>query len=244
MDEITTSIITLTTTQMIEVDRAMLEDYHISLAQMMENAGRSLAQLARERFLNGDPSEKSVVILVGSGGNGGGALVCARRLHNWRVRVTVALSKPAADYSGVPAQQLDILQRMGVRILAMEYDNLPDDTDLIVDGIIGYSLSGTPRGTAAKLIEWANAQRVPILSLDVPSGLDSTTGEAHIPTIHAAATLTLALPKTGLIQPKTKEFVGELYLADISVPPELYLKAFGFSVPALFAKSDIIRVTR
>ena len=62
---------------MIEVDRAMIEDYKIELIQMMENAGRNLAQLARERFLNGDPLRKNVVVLAGTGGNGGGALVCA-----------------------------------------------------------------------------------------------------------------------------------------------------------------------
>jgi len=73
----------LTTDQMIEVDRAMIEDFKIELIQMMENAGRNLASLARERFLDGDPIGKRVVVLAGTGGNGGGALVAARRLHNW-----------------------------------------------------------------------------------------------------------------------------------------------------------------
>ena len=72
----------LTTDQMREVDRAMIEDYYIELIQMMENAGRNLAHLARTRFLGGDPRGQHVVVLAGSGGNGGGGLVCARRLHN------------------------------------------------------------------------------------------------------------------------------------------------------------------
>ncbi len=71
----------VTTEQMIEVDRAMMEDYRIELIQMMENAGRNLAHLARVRFLDGNPSGKHVVVLSGTGGNAGGALVCARRLH-------------------------------------------------------------------------------------------------------------------------------------------------------------------
>ena len=71
----------LTTEQMIEVDRAMMEDFKIELIQMMENAGRNLAHLARERFLEGDPRSRKVVVLAGTGGNGGGALVCARRLQ-------------------------------------------------------------------------------------------------------------------------------------------------------------------
>jgi len=69
----------VTTAQMVEVDRAMIEDFGIELIQMMENAGRSLAHLARARFLSGDPRGKRVVALAGTGGNGGGALVCARR---------------------------------------------------------------------------------------------------------------------------------------------------------------------
>lgn len=73
----------LTTDQMREVDRAMIEDYGIQLIQMMENAGRNLAELARRRFLNSRPSGQKVIVLAGTGGNGGGGLVCARRLHNW-----------------------------------------------------------------------------------------------------------------------------------------------------------------
>jgi NAD(P)H-hydrate epimerase len=227
---------------MIEVDRAMLEDYHISLIQMMENAGRSLALLARERFLGGDPRGKNVFVLAGTGGNGGGALVSVRRLHNWGAQLTVVLSKPAGEYHGVPAQQLDSLQRMGIPLLDHGSFHANKSANLVVDGLIGYNLSGAPRGTTARLIEWANGQKAPILSLDVPSGLDSTTGISHVPTIRAAATLTLALPKTGLLKSEASRFVGELYLADISVPPELYKKALGLTIPALFAQNEIIKL--
>jgi len=72
----------ITTDQMREVDRAMIEDYGISLVQMMENAGRNLAQLARSRFLQGDPTGRRVLVLAGKGGNGGGGMVCARLHHN------------------------------------------------------------------------------------------------------------------------------------------------------------------
>lgn len=232
----------LTTAQMIEVDRAMLEDYHISLLQMMENAGRSLAKLARTRFLAGNASEKKVVILAGTGGNGGGALVCARHLHNWGAQVTLVLTKSASAFSGVPAQQLDALQRIGVVIA--DPDSLSEllPANLIVDGLIGYSLTGAPRGTAADLICWGNKQEAPILSLDTPSGLDTTSGESHDPTVRATATLTLALPKTGLLKSNAADFVGELYLADISVPPDLYRKSFEIIIPPLFAENEIIQL--
>jgi hypothetical protein len=91
--------------------------------------------------------------------------------------------------------------------------------DLIVDALIGYSLTGDPAEPFACLIRWANAQPAPVLSLDTPSGLDVTTGVPARPCVRATATLTLALPKTGL--PGARE-AGHLYLADISVPPLLY----------------------
>ncbi|MCL4267738.1 MAG: hypothetical protein KJ069_31515 [Anaerolineae bacterium] len=110
----TNPIPALTTRQMAEVDRAMIEDYHIDLIQMMENAGRNLAHLARERFLGGDPRGQKVVVMAGTGGNGGGALVCARRLHNDGAGVRVFTTKLDADFTAVPARQLAILRRMDV----------------------------------------------------------------------------------------------------------------------------------
>lgn len=228
----------LTTAQMIEVDRAMIEDYHIELIQMMENAGRNFAELAR-RWLGGSVKDHSVVVLCGNGGNGGGGMTAARRLHNWGAQVFVALTKSADEYRGVPAHQLDILQRMNIPIV--DFASLPATVDLILDAIIGYSLSGSPRGVAADLLRWANKQTSPILSLDTPSGLDTTTGMAYDPTIRATATLTLALPKQGLLNPEVKKFVGDLYLADISVPPELYL-TMGVKVSNLFERDDVIRI--
>ena len=229
---------TLTTTQMIEVDRAMIEDYHIKLIQMMENAGLAIAELAR-RQLRGAVKGHSIVVLCGSGNNGGGGMTAARRLQNWGADVLVALTKSADELRGVPAHQLDILQRIKIPILDSAA-SLPTPS-LILDAIIGYSLSGPPRSAAADLIRWANGQTAPILALDTPSGLDVTSGTAHDPTIRATATLTLALPKQGLLTLEAKKYVGELYLADIGVPPDLYAR-MGITVPPLFAESDIIRV--
>lgn len=233
----------LTTGQMIEVDRAMIKDYHIELIQMMENAGRNLAHLARDRFLNGDPPEKSALIMAGTGGNGGGGLVCARRLHNYGAHVQVVTTKNDNLFAPIPFHQLDILRRMNVPVMdvdALDRINLPD---LIIDGIIGYSLKGAPRGTAAALIAWANQSSAPVLALDTPSGVDTTTGAVFDPAIKATATMTLALPKEGLRAPGVGAQVGELYLADISVPPELYAEpALGLKVGHLFAEADIIRL--
>lgn len=233
----------LTVPQMVEVDRAMVEDFRIDLVRMMENAGRALAQLARARFLGGDPRGKRVVVLAGTGGNGGGALVCARRLHAWGADVRGFLARPPGEFTPVPAQQLEILRRMGVPIAERSPPAGTARSDLVVDGVIGYGLKGSPGGTAAGLIRWANGQDAPVLSLDVPSGFDAGTGVALEPAVRAAATLTLALPKEGLRAPGAENSVGELYLADIGVPPSLYGgTALGLSVGPLFAKSDLLRL--
>ena len=233
----------LSADQMVEVDRAMIGDYHIDLIQMMENAGRNLAHLARKRFLDGDPRGKHAVILAGTGGNGGGALVCARRLHNYGAQVHVYTTKPDESFSPIPAHQLDILRRMKVQISGTDDLLNLNSLDIIIDGIIGYSLIGAPRGNAAEMINWANIQDSPILSLDTPSGIDTTTGKTFRPFIQATATMTLALPKEGLRAPGTIEYIGELYLADISVPPGLYSKdPLLINVDHVFARSDIIRL--
>lgn len=233
----------LSTEQMIEVDRAMIADFKIELIQMMENAGRNLAHLARTRFLGGNPRGKRVVILAGTGGNGGGALVAARRLHNWGAEVQVYITRPAPNFTPVPAHQLDILRRMQVHIgFAADLAN-QRSCEVILDGVIGYSLKGAPRGSAAELIRWANGQEAPILALDAPSGVDATTGTAYEPAIRATATMTLALPKQGFLAPSVAAQLGELYVADISVPPSLYAEpALGLNIGPLFAQEDIVRL--
>ena len=136
----------------------MIEDFKIDLVQMMENAGRNLADLARARFLNGDPQGRKVTVLAGTGGNGGGSLVCARWLHNRGALVTVFAERPGHEFTPVPAHQLEILRRMQVDVSQAGGLDSAERPELIIDGVIGYSLQGAPRGAAADLIRWANGQ--------------------------------------------------------------------------------------
>jgi NAD(P)H-hydrate epimerase len=220
----------VTADQMREVDRIMIEDLHIELVQMMENAGRNLAELALRRF-----HPQTVTVLAGPGGNGGGGLVAARHLSNRGVAVTVTLVHPASELGPVPAHQVDILTRMGTSV-----SPAPQPAALVVDALIGYGLTGEPTGRTAELIDWANGQGSPVLALDVPSGLDATSGRAATPCVRATATLTLALPKTGLLGAQE---TGDLFLADISVPPAVY-RRLGLSVPSLFEDDAIIALDR
>ncbi len=225
---------------MREVDRLMVEVYGIELVQMMENAGRNLALLAK-RLLDGDIVDRPIVILAGRGNNGGGGLVAARHLLNWGAWVQVLLTHRPEEFSGVPAQQLAILQKMDLPLAWAEDGWELPPTDLVIDALIGYGLVGNPHGGAANLIQLANSSVAPILSLDAPSGLDTDSGTVYTPHINATATLTLALPKTGLIHSAAQSAVGQLYMADISVPPSLY-EHLGLDVPSLFAKDTIVRL--
>ncbi len=220
----------ITAAQMREVDRLMVDELHIELPQMMENAGRNLADLAIQLFA---PSR--VTVLAGPGGNGGGGLVAARHLQNRGARVEVVLSHPEPELAPVTAHQLDILRRMQLGI-----QDAPAPASLVIDALIGYGLAGDPRGRAAKLIEWANLQGGPVLALDTPSGLDVTTGQVGSPCIQASATMTLALPKVGLLEAHRQ--VGRLYLADVSVPALVY-ERLGLTVPSLFQDGPIVDVS-
>lgn len=227
---------------MIEVDRLMTDVLEIKLIQMMENAGRNLARLCVQRFIR-NPASKKVVVLAGAGGNGGGAMVAARRLHQWGADVQVLTTKPAAEFSGVPAHQLGILRQLGITVLDKDFPARDITPDAILDGVIGYSLKGDPRGRAKELIQWTATVQAPILSLDVPSGIDSTEGVIRTPSVIATATMTLAAPKIGLSVAQAQANIGELYVADIGVPDWVYQQIHGLkNMGSVFSTSDVVKV--
>jgi len=205
----------VTAEQMREIDRVAVEETGPNLYQMMENAGRNLATLVLET-LGENSSRSRILVLAGTGGNGGGGICAARHLANREVPVDLCMAEPLRlsevakwqyrVFSATPGKTLT-----GAKLKAESFD-------LIVDALIGYGLTGAPSGVYSDLIHWANSTGVRILALDVPSGLDSTTGATPGPVISAEATMTLALPKTGLIADKR----GRLFLADIGIPLETY----------------------
>jgi len=233
----------ISTQEMIEVDRVMVEELGIGLIQMMELAGDNLASLARSRFLHGDVRGKKVTVLAGSGANGGGVLTAARHLHNRGAYIRIYTVRAAGEMRKATLTQFNTLRKLNVEIFALALPPLDEATDLILDGIIGYNLKGAPWGFAVDLIHWANADNAPVLSMDVPSGLDATGGVVFEPAIRAAATMALALPKTGLDTATARAVAGELYLADIGVPPEVYKRfGIGIDVANIFSNGSIIRL--
>ncbi len=201
----------VTTEQMREVDRVAIEGVGPNLYQMMENAGRNLASLCVE-MLGEEWATSPVVVLAGTGGNGGGGICAARHLANHGGQVTLVVSD-VARLAGVPAEQLELFRTSGGR-LAEIGDLRTLESSLTVDAVLGYSLAGAPHGAVADLIGWMSRVDAPVVALDVPSGVDSTTGDSPGAHVRATTTMTLALPKTGL----AVDAVGELWVADIGIP--------------------------
>lgn len=231
----------VTAAEMAEVDRLMTEEVGADLLQMMELAGAALATLARDRFLGGDPRGRRVLVLAGTGGNGGGGLAAARRLHGWYADVEVWTSRPPEQLRGAAAHQRRSLLALGVPLHGPDEGQALPPADLVLDAVIGYSLDGPPTGGAAALIEAANGHAAPTLSLDLPSGLEATTGTILAPCARADATLALALPKRGLWAPGTHAVSGERYLADIGVPEAVY-RRLGLDIGPIFARQTLLRI--
>lgn len=234
---------------MAEVDRLAIDAYGITLLQMMEQAGSHLAEVVRLE-LGGDLVGRRVIVAVGPGNNEGGGLVAARHLVNRGAIVRVILARPALRMTEAGRHQLATLLEMGTSCCVAIYD-LPDEelaaalacADLVVDAILGYNTHGAPYGEVERLIRFVVRSGRPVVSLDVPSGMDPDTGEAPGLAATASATLALALPKRGLLAAAGAEQSGRLYLGDLGLPATLYA-SLGLEVGPVFAADRIVTLDR
>jgi len=208
---------TVSSAQMREIDRIATEETGPTLLQMMENAGRSLASLAMN-VLGENAKDAKTVVVAGTGGNGGGGICAARHLANRRMDIVLAITEPGRLSDAAALQRRMFTHTPGREIAGQGLESR--HPDLILDAIIGYSLKGAPDGTALQMIQWANANPAPVLSLDVPSGVDADDGQTPGEFIRATWTMTLALPKTGLSSGNS----GELWLADIGLPTGVFAR--------------------
>ena len=230
-------VVYVTAEEMRRIDDVTIREFQVDVVMLMENAGRATATLARQ-MLQGTTTGKRVACLVGGGNNGGDGMVAARHLANWGAEVEVIVGTTKDRMKNVPLGQLHILEKIGIPTLLNDYTL--GDYDLLIDGLIGYGLEGNPRDRVAMMIKDANVSGRLILALDVPSGMNATSGEAYDPCIKAAATLTLALPKTGFLAPSASRYFGDLYLADISIPRKVY-QSFG-QQNILFQKDSLLKI--
>lgn len=227
----------VTADQMREIDRIAIEETGPNLFQMMENAGRNLA-LTALRMVGSRWSEEKVVVLAGTGGNGGGGICAARHLANRGVEVTVVITDETR-LTGVPRGQLEVFrQTSGRQVSPTRLESL--EPTLVVDAIVGYSLEGHLRSAAREMVDWSGNLDAPMLSLDVPSGINASSGVASGAHVNSAKTMTLALPKTGL----HAQAAGDLCLGDIGIPANTYRRA-GIEVDSrLFGSRYVVPINR
>lgn len=211
-----------------ELDRRAIEEYGVPGVVLMENAGRRVAGEALEMLE--DALEPRVAVLCGKGNNGGDGFVAARHLYNHGVKVDVYLFNLMADvaFAHDPWTHLKILVKMGLDI--KEITTAPDarrilpemeDADLIIDGLLGTGLEGEVKEPYRTAIEDINNSGVPVLSIDIPSGLDCNDGRVLGVAVRAARTVTFVLPKRGFTIAEGPGHIGELVGADIGMPRDL-----------------------
>lgn len=243
-----------------QMEQLLVERYLIEPLQTQENAGRSLAECARRLLPIAEPQEASlqpgltghtlppgveqraIVVLAGRGPNGAVGLAAARHLLNWGADVQIICSYPAEEYEGIAQSQLQRLIAMGAPLAWAEQGWELPPCDLVIDAIIGCGLRGNPRGRARDLIQLANSTVAPILSLETPSGLDTESGEIYTPCVHAQATLSLGLPRRGLLAPGTETVRGTLFLGDVGIPGALWWDLGLEEIPGLFARQSVIEL--
>ena len=241
------SIPTVSAAEMAEVDGLAGDEFGIDILQMMEQAGSNLAELVRSE-LGGDLRGQRVVVAVGPGNNGGGGLAAARHLANRGASVRVILARPVNRLSDSGRHQLATLLQMSVDCCVAIYD-VPDDeldrefasADAVIDAVLGYRAAGAPHDGVLWLVNRVARASVPVISLDLPSGVDADTGEAPGAAVTATATLTLALPKPGLFRAAGREHAGRVYLGDIGLPAALYGR-LGIDAGTPFAEGPIVRL--
>ena len=205
-------------------DETTIKKYGIPSLLLMENAGRGVAQVAGGRF--GPLRGEHVLIFCGKGNNGGDGFVVARHLLNAGARITIVLLASARELKGDAKTNFDILKRLqktNSELLSMMpftkalLSKLPK-ARVIIDAIFGTGFSGAVRGTYLTAIEWINRQGVPVLAVDIPSGVDGTTGVVINTAVKATCTATFGLLKTGLLCNQGQDHVGDLDVIDISIP--------------------------
>jgi len=198
-------------------------------AVLMENAGRSCAELIIEKLAK--VRNPKVTIFCGTGNNGGDGYVIARHLLNHGFEVKVIICGDETKIKGDAKINLDILQQMGMAVEKINPAEFSDDTltefcsnaDMLVDALFGTGLNGELKEDYQRIIRTINSQALPILAVDIPSGLDCNTGCVLGEAIKAACTVTFVAVKKGFLASKeTPTYTGDIYVASIGINPNNY----------------------
>jgi len=223
---------TVSTQKMRELDRRTIQDYGIPGETLMDRAGLGVADVVDYVAKMWGYPDPPILLFAGRGNNGGDAFVAARYLKEQGYQVDLSLACEAGRVTGDALSHLSRARRAGIEI--REFPDKPDWEDMlaesrppaggiVIDGLLGTGTRGPARGPAAGAIQYINmlAGRCLVVSIDVPSGLNSDTGRAEGDAVKADLTLTMGLPKQGLTEPCALDYVGSVEVIDIGIPDEL-----------------------
>jgi hydroxyethylthiazole kinase-like uncharacterized protein yjeF len=218
--------------QMKWIDSYTIKSLGIPGIVLMENAALRVAGEAEKILAQGG---KRIVLLAGKGNNGGDAFAVARILYGRGYCPRVYLLAAKEGVAGDAKINLDILDKLEMDVVCMQGEKEDEAVrlleadlllaDLVIDGIFGTGFKGCTEGLAATVIEMVNQANAPVISIDIPSGLDGDTGKVSGPCVNADRTVTFCLPKKGLILGSGPDYTGELVTADIGIPPAAVHKA-------------------
>jgi NAD(P)H-hydrate epimerase len=221
----------VTAKEMQQIDRTTIEKYGIAGTILMERAGLAVAQKINELFFKKSAAEqrgkekgrrKTVIVLCGGGNNGGDGLVTARILHNQGKDVEVFLASSPGDLKGDALVNFKAAKKYGVRISPVrKFLSDPIPPCIIVDALLGTGLKKDVRAPLSQVIRKVNELSLPVISVDIPSGISSDTGQIMGCAIKARATVTFGLPKRGHYLHPGAEYTGALYVEDIGFPGKL-----------------------
>ncbi len=212
-----------------EIDRLAIEKYEIPGIILMENAGRNVVEEILKMLP--EPGNARVAIFCGKGNNGGDGFVIARHLYNKGVNVSVYLTSGISSIlaDGDASTNLKILMNMNLEIKELQDGDIEEigkrlhGCNIIVDAIFGTGLSGEVREPAGTLIKKINESSIPVVSVDIPSGLNCDDGTVLGTAVKATKTVTFVAAKEGFFKGHGREYTGELIVSDISVPKELII---------------------
>jgi len=215
----------LTAEQVRALDRRSIEEFHISGMLLMESAALRVVASIEAKFPSAGDS--NIVVVCGKGNNGGDGLAVARHLSARGYRVLVNLVCKWETLTGDAAANYNLLKAFPVPVLAIDDDNIAGLRDqlthatLVVDALFGTGFKGPVRGAAEAVIAAINAAGLPVMSIDIPSGLDADTGAVDGTCVRADWTVTFAAPKVGLLLFPGAQQAGTIEVVSIGMPPQI-----------------------
>ena len=217
----------LNTTKMQALERHACDNYPITLEQMMQNAGKAIFDVVMNEI-----KPERVLVVSGKGNNGGDVLVTARLLYEEGVEVSILSPYPIEEFSEMAKAEMEKVMKLGIPVV----EDMNNGYSLIIDALFGFSLKGNPRPPADKIIEQILYSRIPVLAVDVPSGLDGHDGSIRKPAIKADYTVALGMLKKGFEE--HPDLVGKIYLGDLGISEQAY-QDMGYEYPLFKDKTYI-----